>query len=125
MENPEKSVLMLRVLRAMGVIISIDDFGTGYSSLAQLQTLPFQCLKIDQSFVRNLETETNNRAIISTIISMAKQLGLKVVAEGVETEMQRQFLLELGCDYGQGFLFSKPLEVADMTALLQTQKSSH
>jgi diguanylate cyclase (GGDEF)-like protein len=120
MENPEKSVLMLHVLRSMGVSISIDDFGTGYSSLAQLKSLPFQSLKIDQSFVRNLEIDpAYNRTIIATIISMAKQLGLKIIAEGIETEEQKLFLLDLGCDYGQGFLFSKPIEVGEMTLLLK------
>lgn len=124
MENPEKSVLMLHVLRSMGVSIAIDDFGTGYSSLAQLKSLPFQSLKIDQSFVRNLEVDpAYNRTIIVTIISMAKQLGLKIIAEGIETEEQKQFLLELGCDYGQGYLFSKPVEVGEMTRLLQEQRS--
>jgi diguanylate cyclase (GGDEF)-like protein len=123
MENPEKSVLMLHVLRSMGVSISIDDFGTGYSSLAQLKSLPFQSLKIDQSFVRNLEVDpAYNRTIISTIVSMGKQLGLKIVAEGVETDDQRQFLLDLGCDYAQGYFYSKPMEVGDMTRLLQTQQ---
>jgi diguanylate cyclase (GGDEF)-like protein len=123
MENPEKSVLMLHVLRSMGVSIAIDDFGTGYSSLTQLKSLPFQSLKIDQSFVRNLETDpAYNRTIIATIVSMAKQLGLKIIAEGVETEEQRQFLLDQGCDYGQGYLFSKPLEVGEMTKLLQGQQ---
>jgi EAL domain-containing protein (putative c-di-GMP-specific phosphodiesterase class I) len=125
MENPEKSVLMLHVLRSMGVSISIDDFGTGYSSLAQLKSLPFQSLKIDQSFVRNLEVDpAYNRTIIATIVSMAKQLGLKVIAEGVETEEQRIFLTHLGCDYVQGYLFSKPVEVGEMTKLLQDQSAT-
>jgi len=121
MENPEKSLLMLRVLRTMGVQVSIDDFGTGYSSLGQLKSLPFQSLKIDQSFVRNLEIEPESRAIVSTIISMAKQMNLKVIAEGVETVEQQNFLVESHCDYAQGYLYGKPMTAHQLFDLLKAQ----
>lgn len=122
MENPEKSLLMLRVLRTMGVQVAIDDFGTGYSSLSQLKNLPFQSLKIDQSFIRNLEIEPESRAIVSTIISMAKQLRLRVIAEGVETEEQQAFLIQEGCDYAQGYLFGKPMTVQQFEELMRKQQ---
>lgn len=126
MENVEKSILMLKVLKAMGIQISIDDFGTGYSSLSQIQKFPVDSLKIDRSFIQNIEhtdKEKHNKAIIKTIITMAKQLGLKTIAEGVETEKEFQFLKEEGCDIVQGFLFSKPIPQNEFYKLLKEQKN--
>ncbi len=121
MENIEKSLLMLKVLTAMGVQLSIDDFGTGYSSLSQLKQFPVNCLKIDQSFVKSIhdfnQTSSDN-AILTTIITMAKQLKLKIIAEGVETEEQFDFLKKQGCDLIQGYLFSKPIPADQFTQLL-------
>jgi len=95
--------------RDAGIQISIDDFGTGYSSLSYLKKFDIDYLKIDQSFTRDLETDENDRALTAAIVVMAHRLGLKVIAEGVETEGQRAYLASIGCDYGQGYLFSRPL----------------
>ena len=89
--------------------ISLDDFGTGYSSLAYLKKFDIDYIKIDQSFIRNLGAQSDDMALCEAIIVMAHRLGMKVVAEGVETETQRQLLLAAGCDYAQGYLFSKPV----------------
>lgn len=121
MENVEKSLLMLRVLKSMGIKISIDDFGTGYSSLSNLKKFPVDALKIDQSFIKNINNqnkELDDNAIVTTILAMAKQLKLKVVAEGVETEEQFDFLKTEGCDLIQGYLFGRPLPVDEFTILL-------
>ncbi|MFH2121898.1 MAG: EAL domain-containing protein [Pseudomonadota bacterium] len=103
----------LRELRALGVNLSLDDFGTGYSSLAYLSRLPVQELKIDQSFVRRLHDTPSDTAVVNTIIAMGQELGLELVAEGVETEEQKKHLHERGCTTIQGFLFSKPLPPQD------------
>lgn len=99
----------LAALRDAGIMVSIDDFGTGYSSLSYLKKFDIDYLKIDQSFVRNLEHDTDDMALCEAIIVMAHKLGLKVIAEGVETEPQRDFLSRAGCDYAQGYLFSRPV----------------
>ncbi len=108
--NHEAYVLAkLRYLRNVGVKISIDDFGTGYSSLAYLKKLPIDTLKIDQSFIRDIGHDSKDENIVRAVVNMAHDLGLTVIAEGVETEYQLQFLKDLSCDYGQGYLFSEPL----------------
>lgn len=99
----------LLAYRDAGVQVSLDDFGTGYSSLAYLKRFNIDYLKIDQSITRNVDTDSNNQILCEAIIVMAHKLGIKVIAEGVETEAQRQVLLAAGCDFGQGYLFSKPL----------------
>ncbi|MEG3064268.1 MAG: EAL domain-containing protein, partial [Comamonas sp.] len=96
-------------LRSRGVRLSIDDFGTGYSSLSQLKRFQIYKLKIDQSFVQDLDHDGNDRAIVSAIIRMAQALGMQTTAEGVETEAQLQFLRDMGCDEAQGYYFSRPL----------------
>jgi diguanylate cyclase (GGDEF)-like protein len=108
----------LMTLRDMGVRLTIDDFGTGYSSLSYLRQLPFQFLKIDRSFVMNIPANRSDTQIATTILLMAQGLGLQVVAEGVETEQQHQFLKERGCEYGQGYLFSRPQAADSIPALL-------
>ncbi|MEX0616093.1 MAG: EAL domain-containing protein, partial [Methylophaga sp.] len=110
--SPESRDL-LRNLRNYGVKISIDDFGTGYSSLAYLKQLEVDSLKIDKSFVRDLETDDNDRAIIEAIVVMAKRLDIGVVAEGVETASQKAILTDKGCDWLQGFYYSQPLPSDD------------
>ncbi len=108
MQNPESMVHKLRGLREMGTKVSIDDFGTGYSSLAYLQRFPINTLKVDRSFVSDMDA-FENLVIVRTIVSLAHNLGLDVVAEGIETERQRDFLADLTCECGQGYLFSRPL----------------
>jgi len=109
MHDPAASISQLKALRSLGVRLSIDDFGTGYSSLSYLKLLPIHTLKLDQSFVRDIETDSNDVAICTATIALAHNLGLAVVAEGVETEAQRLLLTSHHCDFMQGYLFSKPL----------------
>jgi diguanylate cyclase (GGDEF)-like protein len=109
MENAEAAALMFKQLRSLGVQLSIDDFGTGYSSLSYLHRFPLNYLKIDRSFVMRLTTENDN-AIVRTISTLARNLGMEVIAEGIETEEQYQQLKMLGCEYGQGYLFSRPVK---------------
>jgi diguanylate cyclase (GGDEF)-like protein len=111
--DPERAKVVLAELRRMGVRVSIDDFGTGYSSLSYLQMFPVDVLKIDRSFVERLAPNTSESEIIQLILGLAKTLGLDVVAEGAETEAQVRYLEALGCGYGQGFFFDRPLEAAD------------
>ncbi len=117
----EETIEKMQALKQLGVGFSIDDFGTGYSSLAYLTRLPIDLLKIDRSFVRNLPDSPNDAVIVQTIITMAKSIGLAVIAEGVETEAQRQFLDQHGCPNYQGYLFSKPVELAAFEVLLSNR----
>ena len=109
----------LLAFRDAGIEVALDDFGTGYSSLSYLKRFDIDYLKIDQSFTRNLAPDNEDRVLCEAIVVMAHKLGLKVVAEGVETEMQRDLLREIGCDYGQGYLFSKPIAATEFSALLR------
>jgi EAL domain-containing protein (putative c-di-GMP-specific phosphodiesterase class I) len=116
MEDASNAIRMVEKLGAMGVNISIDDFGTGYSSLAYLRKLQAGELKIDRSFVLDLETSADARAVVDAIVKLAQALGLKVVAEGVETEAQHQILRAFGCHELQGFLFARPMSAAALSA---------
>ena len=118
MENAEMTIKILKRLKELGVQLSIDDFGTGYSSLSYLHRLPFDTLKIDRSFVSGVGENGENSEILQTIISLAKNLRMRVIAEGIETESQLAVLQNLGCDYGQGYLMSKPLPQDVMGKLL-------
>ncbi|SMP39544.1 diguanylate cyclase (GGDEF) domain-containing protein [Desulfonatronum zhilinae] len=109
MHDVQLSMDVLARLKALGVKLQIDDFGTGYSSLRYLQRIPADSLKVDKSFVMGMENDAEKRAIVRTIIDLARSLGMTVVAEGVETRAQLLLLRELGCEYGQGYLFDKPL----------------
>ena len=113
--------MCLGEMRNFGMKVSLDDFGTGYSSLAYLKKLDIDYLKIDQSFVRDLEKDQDDRAMCEAMIVMAHKLGLKVVAEGIETPLQREILLNAGCDFGQGYLFAKPLLAVEFARYLGSQ----
>ena len=120
MVDVDTTVRVLRKLHAMGIQISIDDFGTGHSSLAYLRSLPVDELKIDRSFVLDLETSADARKVAQAVVNLAKALDHKVVAEGVETEAQNRLLREFGCDQLQGYLFAKPMS-ATALALWATE----
>jgi diguanylate cyclase (GGDEF)-like protein len=124
MENPQEAIDILRRLGRMGVTLAIDDFGTGYSSLAYLKLFPIDHLKIDRSFVRDIEVDLDDRAIAFGTIALAHSLGLNVIAEGVETEDQLELLRTNGCDEVQGYLFSKPLGPAAAFAFLHARQSA-
>src|SRR5713226_5871220 len=109
-ENREEAADILKRLKALGVQIAVDDFGTGYSSLSYLSRLPIDCLKIDRSFVSRVQERGRDAAIAQAVITLAHSLGLRVVAEGVETDDQREFLRSHACDLGQGYLFSRPVQ---------------
>ena len=112
----------LQLLRNLGVGIAIDDFGTGHATFSYLQALPLDTLKIDRSFVRELQKSAVNLSTVRAITGLAQQLGLKTVAEGVETELDFMQLKELGCDMVQGFLFSRPLKAKSACMLLKQQQ---
>lgn len=114
MNNPEQVSKTLQKLENLGYKISIDDFGTGYSSLSYLKQLPLHKLKIDRSFIRDLPHDTDDQAISKAIIALGKTLELEVLAEGVETEEQKAFLIANQCDSMQGYLFAKPMSSEDL-----------
>jgi diguanylate cyclase (GGDEF)-like protein/PAS domain S-box-containing protein len=127
MQNPEEGIDRLRALRELGVSLVVDDFGTGYSSLSYLTRFPIDKLKIDRSFVRDLDADAADAAVINAIIAMAHSLDIGVVAEGVETERQRHYLSERGCDQAQGFLFSvavPPAELGGVIAIIERNGGS-
>lgn len=107
---------MLEEFRSMGISIAVDDFGTGQSSLSYLKQFAFDTVKIDKSFVHDMVSDRNDHSIVSAVIHLANQLDLRTVAEGVETEEQCDLLLDLGCRYVQGFLFSRPLSASHFEA---------
>lgn len=121
MNDIESAIQTMIAIKQLGVILSIDDFGTGYSSLNYLKQFPLDVLKIDRSFISDLESEHSDSAIIRSIIALAENFGLRVVAEGIEDAHQQQILTELGCHYGQGYYFSRPVDAKDMTKQLAKQ----
>lgn len=123
LEANDEVITQLRDFRAAGIQIALDDFGTGYSALAYLKKFAIDYLKIDRSFISHLSPASNDLALCEAIIVMAHKLGIKVVAEGIETEQQRQLLTAAGCDFGQGYLFSQPLAVDEFSRFLAGQTS--
>jgi diguanylate cyclase (GGDEF)-like protein len=120
MSDPKRAATVLYLLSKMNIPIAIDDFGTGYSSLAYLKKLPINSLKIDRSFVMDMEKDTQDRVIVKSTIDLAHNLGLSVVAEGVETKTQMDDLIQMGCDYLQGYFIGRPAPAAELNALLTT-----
>jgi EAL domain-containing protein (putative c-di-GMP-specific phosphodiesterase class I) len=125
MQNPDRAVQKLNRIRDMGLRLAIDDFGTGYSSLAQLKRFPIDTLKVDRSFISDIPGDSEDVAITQAIIAMGKRLDLTVVAEGVETLEQMQFLREQRCDQMQGYYFSKPIAAEPLAALLRAHEVPH
>jgi len=118
MENVSRVICKLNNLRAQGIQIAIDDFGTGYSSLRYLEDLPLDTLKIDRSFVNKLNHHDPQHSLVNTIILMASSFGITTVAEGVETRQQLQSVVELGCDYIQGYYYSRPVPASTLTSVI-------
>jgi PAS domain S-box-containing protein len=119
MRDPEQAVHMLKILDGMGIHLSLDDFGTGYSSLSYLKRFPIRTIKVDRSFVSDITTNRDDLEIVRAILTLGASLGRKIVAEGVETEEQRQILSDLGCDEIQGYLLSRPLTPEELGAFMQ------
>jgi EAL domain-containing protein (putative c-di-GMP-specific phosphodiesterase class I) len=122
--DPRRGVEMLERLAAMGVRLSIDDFGTGYSSLAYLQRLPVHELKVDRTFVMGIGADRNNAAIVRTIVDLGHNLGLSVVAEGVEDQVCWDALRAMGCDVAQGYALSRPIPVSAFDQWLQDRRDA-
>ena len=118
MANPEQAIIILNEISSMGIELAVDDFGTGYSSLAYLKRLPINKLKIDQSFIRDLPDDEEDSVITKSVIALAKSLNLEVIAEGVETQAQRDFLVQNGCVNIQGYFYSKPMPFREMEKIL-------
>jgi EAL domain-containing protein (putative c-di-GMP-specific phosphodiesterase class I) len=125
MDDAEISNITLKEIKEHGVHVAIDDFGTGYSSLSYLKRFHIDTLKIDQSFVRDITEDADDAAIAKTIIALGHNLRLNVIAEGVETKEQLDFLYANGCNEAQGYFFSRPLPADEFTKLLQEQSTSH
>lgn len=125
MRDPQVTLLILQQLQQLGIKASIDDFGTGYSSLRQLKKLPINRLKIDISIIQGIGSDPDDLTIASSIISLAKNMGIGVIAEGVETEAQLQLLKQLQCDQAQGFYLGLPMQVSEMQTLLENITRNH
>jgi EAL domain-containing protein (putative c-di-GMP-specific phosphodiesterase class I) len=125
MADAQRTVRLLDELFAMGLHLSIDDFGTGYSSLSALQQFPIGTLKIDQSFVRDASEDAGDATIVRTIIEMGRSLGMEVIAEGVESYAQLDFLRKNACLYAQGRLFGEPCTAAELLSLLTVQAAGN
>lgn len=121
-DSPESATAIVAELKRMGCRLALDDFGTGYSSLSHLQSLPFDKLKVDQSFVRSMTDKRDHRKIVSAVIGLGQSLGLTTVAEGIETQEQAEMILWLGCDLGQGYFFGRPLPAEELSVCVSMQR---
>jgi EAL domain-containing protein (putative c-di-GMP-specific phosphodiesterase class I) len=124
MLNPPKVQRVLQRVHELGVKIAIDDFGTGYSSLRYLKELPVDEVKVDQSFVRNMAVDAQDSRVVRSVIDLGHDLGMRVVAEGVETQSTLDLLASWGCDLAQGYYFSRPLSAPDLTAWMAVAKNA-
>ena len=115
----------LRVLHELGVTLSLDDFGTGYASFSYLKKFPFDCIKIDKSFVQQLENSDEDKEIVRSIIHVAKKLKLKVILEGIENQNQEDFIISEGCDFGQGYFYGRPMPCDEFEIGLLNQNYPH
>jgi EAL domain-containing protein (putative c-di-GMP-specific phosphodiesterase class I) len=122
MQNAESTIQILQAIKHMGIRLAIDDFGTGYSSLSYLRRFPIDVLKIDQSFVRDLSTDSNDAALVSAIISLGRSLKLNIIAEGIETQDQLDFLKANHCEEGQGYFFSRAVEPRAFARILSGER---
>jgi len=120
MKHPDSATSILKNLRAAGVRVAVDDFGTGYSSLSYLRKFPADAIKIDQSFIRQMTATPGETSIVTAIIRMGQSLNLRVVAEGVETQTELEFLQSQHCDEAQGYYFSRPVSAHQFASLLET-----
>ncbi len=123
MIDPESAVEILRDIKSYGISLSVDDFGTGYSSLAYLKRFPLDALKIDRAFIKDITSNHEDAAITRAVIVLAHELGLNVIAEGVETVDQLELLVKYGCDQMQGYLFSKPVISEECAAMIKSSRS--
>ncbi|MFV0526252.1 MAG: putative bifunctional diguanylate cyclase/phosphodiesterase [Acidimicrobiales bacterium] len=114
--DPDQAIATLTAVRRLGALVALDDFGTGYSSMATLSNFPIDLVKLDRSFVTGLHASERRRAMVAAVLDLARALGFKVIAEGIENEVERNTLVDLGCRYGQGYLFAKPGSIADLAA---------
>lgn len=121
-DDIKETLNILNTMRGLDITLAIDDFGTGYSSLSYLKQFPIDVLKIDQSFIRDITTDMSDKAIVSAIIAMAKQLEIDVLAEGVETLEHQAFLQTQGCDYVQGYLYCKPIPADELFQYWQKEE---
>ncbi len=119
LQNSSKHIASIESLRRAGSRVYIDDFGTGFSNLSYLKTLPVDAVKIDQSFIRGIDNDASDVAIVASVIAVARQLRLDTIAEGIETAAHAERLRELGCKYGQGYYFSRPMPATLCRALLE------
>ena len=118
-EEPEKVADAMRSLRKQGIHIAADDFGTGYANLSFLNRFPLDVLKIDRTFITNMGSDERSRKIVSTIVRLAQELGMSIIAEGIEAPQEIEVLREMGCDFGQGFLLSPPVPRNEAELLLK------